>query len=471
MTEGIDAPPLKRRPKALVFIDYDALVRHFVMSGAFVDLEKAFDVTYIAHDDPGQLKKGLTVNLREFGCARVRTCVVSRQRMGLWYFLYIVNVLRQHRGTSAYGHRRMLAVDQVGERRVRQFELLGMPVIFHLFRAAFMAWMGVDAAVAQLLDEERPDVVVQPSFLTGPFVNELLRATRVRGIPYLLLMNSWDNPAVKAVATGDPDRLVVWGEQSRRQAIEYMGVDPARIVAFGAAQFDVYRTPPRETRVDLAAEFGVPMDRTIVLYAGSGAGWHESAYLEQLDAMTVPGGVLENCHILYRPHPWRGPLGAGERDFFEMGLRNVTMDPNMKEHYLRQIREIGGRGMYLADYSITNRLLTLVEAVISPLSTILLEAAMKGRPLLIFAPPRDLKLDVDKNQPHFRDFVTWPEINRCFNDDSFEDACASLRRQIGDPRIASALRERSRDFVVCDGPTYSERLAAEAMALVAERAA
>lgn len=454
------------RKKALVFLDFDALVRHFVMSGAFAELEKAFDVVYVVHDDPASAKKNFTVDLAQFGCTNVRVCPVPRRRMGLWHLLYIATVLRLQRGRSAYAYRRLLSVQQIGERRTRLFELLSLPGIYTIYRAIFIAAMGVAPEMTRLLDDEKPDILIQPSFLTGPFVNELIRASATRKIPYMLLMNSWDNPAVKAVCTGQPDRLVVWGEQSKQQAIEFMGMEPARIAVFGAAQFDVYRTPPPQTRDELAAEFGVPADKRVVVYAGSGAGWYETAYLERLDRMAQPGGALADCHILYRPHPWRGPLGEGERDFFDLGLRNVTMDPHMREHYLRQIRVEGGRGMYLADYAITNRLLTLADAVVSPLSTMLLEAALMGRPILIFAPPRDLKLDVDKNQPHFRDLVLWPEINRCFDDATFEDACAAMRAQIGDASVAAKLRERSRDFVVLDGPTYAERLAKEAVALV-----
>jgi len=460
-----------RRKKALIFIDFDALVRHFVMSGAFADLERNFDVVYVVHDDPASPKKTFTVDLSQYVDRKVRVCPVPRKRMGLWHLLYIANVLRLHRGRTSYAHRRLLSVQQIGEWRTRLFEMLSLPGIYQIYRVAFIAAMGCDPAVEALVDDEKPDVIVQPSFLTGPFVNELMRVSAKRRIPYMLLMNSWDNPATKAVCTGDPDRLVVWGEQSKRQAVEYMGIDPGRVVAFGAAQFDVYRTPPCQSHAALAAEFGVPADRKIVVYAGSGAGWYESAYLERIDRMTLPGGPLEDCHILYRPHPWRGPLGNGERDFFEMSFSNVTMDPHMREHYLRQVRQTGGRGMYLLDYQITNRLLTLASAVVSPLSTILLEAALMGRPILIFAPPRDLKLDVDKNQPHFRDLVDWPEVNRCFDDHGFEAACSALRAQIGNDAVAAALRERSHDFVILDGPTYAQRLAAEAAALTAGRAA
>ena len=49
-----------RRRKALVFIDYDMLVRHFVLSGAFAELEKRFHVRYVFHADSTSPKQALT---------------------------------------------------------------------------------------------------------------------------------------------------------------------------------------------------------------------------------------------------------------------------------------------------------------------------------------------------------------------------------------------------------------------------
>ena len=55
----------------------------------------------------------------------------------------------------------------------------------------------------------------------------------------------------------------------------------------------------------------------------------------------------------------------------------------MREYYKSLLDNPKGN-MYLADYSITNKLLTLVDAVISPFSTMLIESMLKGKPVLAF---------------------------------------------------------------------------------------
>lgn len=455
------------KPKALVFLDFDMLVRHFVMSGGLAGLERDFEVVYIVHDSGNDAKKEFTVDLKKYGRERVEPCVVPRSRMGLWYLLFVPTAFRYQRGRPGFWHRRKMFVEVIGARRVNIFSVIGLPGIYEIYKFAFKMIMGSFPAVDDILDRHRPDVVVQPSVLTGPFINELLISTKKRKIPYIVVMNSWDNPATKAVATGVPDILGVWGENSRELASKYLGIPRKNIQIMGSAQFDVYRTPPTKTMRELAQQFGVPPDRRIVLYAGSGVGRYESVYLRRLDQMTRPGGELDGCHIVYRPHPWRGELAEGEENFFSLGLRNTTMDPHMRDYYNTQVASGSAqRGMFLVDYKITNDLMALVSCVISPLSTILLEAVLNGRPVLVFAPPTNAKLAISADQPHFRDFIALADVNKCFDDVGFEAVCAKLRAQMDDVALHDRLRAHGKHYVDLSSMSFSERLAESARELV-----
>src|SRR2546428_13845442 len=87
-----------------------------------------------------------------------------------------------------------------------------------------LARIGNDPALDTLLEEEKPDVLVHPTVLEGLFVSDLIRWGRVHRVPTVYLMNSWDNPAVKMVAVGAPDRLVGLGEQAKQGAPERLGI-------------------------------------------------------------------------------------------------------------------------------------------------------------------------------------------------------------------------------------------------------
>src|SRR5262249_38695570 len=117
------------------------------------------------------------------------------------------------------------------------------------------------------------------------------------------------------------------------------------------------------------------------LYAGSSKGLDETRQLRHLD-FWIASGRIKNCVVVYRPHPWR-QYPPGETDFFEREWRHVVMDPSMIESYQRSR---GGDRMYveLADYEEAHVALSAADCVVSPMSTMLLEAAMHGKPVMGF---------------------------------------------------------------------------------------
>ncbi|MGE3150404.1 MAG: hypothetical protein AB7K04_15215, partial [Pseudorhodoplanes sp.] len=282
------------------------------------------------------------------------------------------------------------------------------------------------------------------------------------GIPLVELMNSWDNPSAKAMNTGLPDRLTVWGPQTKRHAVEYMRMPADRVLEFGAAQFDVYRQPVTETETELRQLFGVPADGPVVLYAGVSKGVNETAHLKEIDA-AIADGRIPPCHVIYRPHPWRGYLVEGEQNFFDIRFRHVSFDPFMADFYKRLV-VTPQRGFELADYRVTAKLLRLVRGVISPLSTMLLEAAMHGIPMIMFYPEggKDIAgrtIDLGKQLPHFGEFWGPEGIQVICDPAEFLSALRSMLTDHQSPAISQKLIEHARNYIVMDGPHFADRLA------------
>lgn len=372
------------KKKALVFVDHDLIIRHFIKSDAFRALEQSYDVTYIFNVDDSTEKKWLFTNVDELGLHSVLRTNIKRTRLGSWHKLFSASVLRNQRGTVNYKPRKKLMAEISGRWHTEYYALLSLPGIYPLFRRRFLARQGIYQPLADMIREQKPDIVFHPTILAGYFVNELPSICKAMNVPLVMLMNSWDNPSVKALGTSYPDKLVVWGEQTRRHAIEYMRMPEQDVLSFGAAQFQIYREPVTERDAELRAMFKVPEELPILLYGGASKGAHESRYLKMLDAL-IATGAIPSCHVIYRPHPWRGELGDGEISFFDIGCQHISMDPFMEPYY-RRATTTGQFGIEMADYTITRKLLHLASAVISPLSTILLEATILGKPVLMFFP-------------------------------------------------------------------------------------
>ncbi len=449
--------------KALVFIDYDITIRHFIHSGVLKELESRYDVTYVFHTDSTSSKRTVHVDVAGLGLGRTRMLDVPRARLGAWYHLFIPSMLARHRGTSNYGPTLEQVAMNHTPKMVTAYRLLSQPGIRHAFIAGMKLRLGRYEPLERLLDEEKPDIVLHPSLLAGFFINDLMISCERRGVPLVVMMNSWDNPSNKAMSTGMPTKLVVWGPQTKKHAMQYLGMPEDRIEMFGAAQFEVYREPVTESREELACMFGVPADKPILLYGGASKSLNETGHLRRLDA-AIESGAIPPCHIIYRPHPWRGRLVAGEISLFDAGLKNVTLDPHMAEFY-RSVVTTPSPALYLADYQVTRRLMALIDALVSPLSTILLEAAMHGKPalaLFVDAEPGSQGtrlLDVIGRLVYFAEFIDSEGILACDQIEQLPEMVCQLMTMAGRPAVRDALFHHADKYLDRSGPPYGARLA------------
>jgi hypothetical protein len=440
--------------KIAVFIDHDIVLRHFLLSGVLPALEAEHEVVWVF---PARHRR-VTIDPATLSLGRYRTVTVSEERLNGYRRLYHTTVLRRLRGSRDQVPIFAFWREILGRRGFWTSWCLSWPGIYHWYRRRMLARIGDAPELDALLEEEKPDVVVHPTVLEGLFVSDLIRWGRAHGVPTVYLMNSWDNPAVKAVAVGAPDRLVVWGEHSRLVAHERLGVPLEHLLTFGAAQFDVYRRSTRETPAAYRARLGVPPGRRLLLYAGSSKGLNETAHLRVLE-QAIDRGELRNCSVLYRPHPWRA-TAAGEQDFFALSWRHVAMAPDMADYYRRHRREPAI--IHLADYEDTHVTLSAVDAVISPLSTILLEAALHGKPILAYLPDEDVQRNIAMfsmaKSVHFRDFFERVDCLQCPRPEDLVGGCRELLEAAERPGTADRLRRQCEFFVAPGDRSYAAQL-------------
>jgi hypothetical protein len=440
--------------KIAVFVDHDIVLRHFLLSGVLPALEAEHEVVWIFPDR----HRRVTIDPATLPLGRYRTVAVSEARLNGYRRLYHATVLRRLRRSRDKGPIFAFWRQALGRRGFWTSWCWSWPGTYHWYRRRMLARTGDDPVLDALLQEEKPDVLVHPTVLEGLFVSDLIRWGRAHHVPTVYLMNSWDNPAVKAVAVGAPDRLVVWGEHSRQVANERLGIRLEHLLPFGAAQFDVYRRSPRETPAAYRARLSVPAGRRLLLYAGSSKGLDETAHLLALER-AIERGELRNCSVLYRPHPWRASA-EGEADFFALRWRHVAMAPDMAEYYRRHRQRSGI--IHLADYEDTHVTLSAVDAVISPLSTILLEAALHGKPILAYLPDEDVVHNIAlfsmARTVHFRDFFERVDCLQCLRPEALVGDCRALLELAERPETASRLRRQCEYFVAPSERSYAEQL-------------
>ena len=200
-----------------------------------------------------------------------------------------------------------------------------------------------DPAIGEFITSHAPDVVlITPLINLGSSQIEYQRAARRLGIPTALCVWSWDHLSSKALIRDAPDRVFVWNDVQRREALELHGLPDDRIVVTGAQNFDQWfnRQPSRD-RAAFCAHVGLPHDRPFVMYACSTLFDHSPPeaklvveWIRRVRASRLPH--LQTIGILVRPHPSR----LFEWDDIDLGSMGPTvlwgrnpLDPVSKADY------------------------------------------------------------------------------------------------------------------------------------------
>jgi hypothetical protein len=159
--------------------------------------------------------------------------------------------------------------------------------------------------VETLFDQHRPALLVcaNPGLVFAEV--PLMRTARRRGVPCMVLDASWDNFTNKLLPVRHADRLVVWNDIMKDQAVQIHGYEPAAIRVTGAPQFDPhFRPQSRSTREEFFRRVGAdPARKLIVLTTTPRSLYkHHDHVLRELDA-AMARGTLANAQVLVRLHP------------------------------------------------------------------------------------------------------------------------------------------------------------------------
>ena len=182
--------------------------------------------------------------------------------------------------------------------------------------------------IDRYIADHRPDVV-----LATPLVNrastqvEYLKSARKLGIAAGTCVASWDNLTNKGLLKWVPERVFVWNEIQRREAVELHGIPAERVVATGAQLFDAwFERRPSTSREELAAKAGLDAARPYVLYTCSNPAMTETPesqfVLAWADALRADERLRE-VGVLIRPHP----NDKGEWTAIDPGHENVAIWP------------------------------------------------------------------------------------------------------------------------------------------------
>jgi hypothetical protein len=173
-------------------------------------------------------------------------------------------------------------------------------------------WMSLEAAmvsgreIESLLSAAAPALLVTGTPGTEHLDALLLRCARRLGIPSLCVVLSWDNLTSKGYMAARPDRLVVWNERMRQEAMELHDYAPEDVEVAGVAHFDIYQRPTDLLdRAAVCGQLGLDPSRPYVVF-GTVSPFlfaHNRELGEMLAAATVDGRIGRGTQLVVRLHP------------------------------------------------------------------------------------------------------------------------------------------------------------------------
>ncbi len=167
-----------------------------------------------------------------------------------------------------------------------------------------------DPNILSALRRWSPDLLLVSPMLDFTYgQTDYVKAARHLGIPTVLAVASWDNLTNKGVIQVKPDRVILWNEIQKREAIDLHNIEAERICVTGAQLYDHWfaMAPSCDRPAFCAKAGGLDPSRPIILYLCSSSficGDEVSFVREWLAHLRQSKHVAaKRANVIVRPHP------------------------------------------------------------------------------------------------------------------------------------------------------------------------
>lgn len=263
-------------------------------------------------------------------------------------------------------------------------------------------------AAEQVFDRYRPELVVTSS--PGLIFSEvpLLRTAKRRGVRSMAIDASWDNFTNKLMPVRRVNRLVVWNDLMKAQAIELHGYQPDEIRIAGVPQWDRYFAPGATSdRGDFFRRIGAdPRRKLITLTTTPQELYAHHDHVLRVMAGAVRDGRWPATQILVRLHP-RDEMAKYTP--FE-GVPNVIIEkpfrPTVRAGDGLAVDVTADSQQHLADT------LRHSDVIVNVASTIAVEAAIFDAPVVNIAFDGERESEFARSARRYYKFTHYVNVTR-----------------------------------------------------------
>jgi len=324
-----------------------------------------------------------------------------------------------------------------------------------MLRELFVQRFEPNESLQAVIRKHNPHLVIFPVTGVEATGTELALLSQDYGFQTLFLVNGWDNLCSKGVLLKLPDYLGVWGQQSLVDAVRIQGMPQHKCIPMGCSRYAPYFKMHSNCRDS-------PFKFPYILFAGATTPCDEITPLKICEEL-LSGDVK----VVYRPHPWRAKrkcFDVFEKDKYE----HVIIDPQVAAAYYGH-KQDGTESVSAGDYPSLDyypALLNHAKFIISPMSSMTLEAALFDVPALILAHDDKVHPMPASRQLEYHHFIGFEDMPGWTVAKSLEEFRLAFANRLvrwadesrDNRRFRPALSLATRRYLHQDGRTYAERL-------------
>jgi len=223
-----------------------------------------------------------------------------------------------------------------------------------------------DSIIESYLKSIHPQLVLYPGSAMDSYSHIVSRTAEKSNIPTVMVISHWDFFSKKSILRFNPSKIYVWGEDMKKSALLDQNINKNLIEIVGSPNLDKYKHWTFYDRSLALSSFGIPTNTKVILFAGTSVPYDEVSVLQRINSY-LEENHIQNILIIYRPHP-RGWVRKTSATVSPANMKFVKIDTPKSINFSSQDHYIN--------------LLSAVDGIVSPFSTMILEGALCGKQVL-----------------------------------------------------------------------------------------
>ncbi len=151
-------------------------------------------------------------------------------------------------------------------------------------------------------------MLITPLVDYGSYQTDYVKSAHRLGVPVVFPPFSWDNLTNRGLVRVEPDRMLVWNDIQKQEAVDLHGVSPERVTITGAPRFDdFFAMRPSTTREQFCTREGLDPGARLLLYVCSSefVAPREVEFVEEWirAVRSSSDPLVRGAGVLVRPHP------------------------------------------------------------------------------------------------------------------------------------------------------------------------